>query len=135
MAKGTLVFGDNRILLFFFSMKAPKVAKIRWVNARRTTTSGKAAMKKPMLEIRATVIATKGEINIAINIATWLASVKDAGSMMILGANIGIAIPSALKSAATVMIFTLFEELFVIVASILLHCNSSFLEFTFNQVI
>jgi hypothetical protein len=46
--------------------------------------------------------------------------------MIILGANIGIAIPKALSSAATVMIFTLFEVLFVILASVLLYYSSSY---------
>ena len=39
-----------------------------------------------------------GEMNIAINTATWLASVKEAGSITtLIGENIGITIPMAIN--------------------------------------
>jgi hypothetical protein len=79
-------------------------------NARNTTTIGNTpAKKKPNAVITATKIATTGEINIAIKIGTWLANVKDAGSITIFkGENIGIMIPIALKRAAIVIVLILF---------------------------
>jgi hypothetical protein len=101
------------MLLCLFNIIAPVVAKIKWLSARRTTTSGNPAIKNPKLEISATEIAISGDINIAIKIATWLASVKDAGSMIIFGANIGIIIPIALKRPATQINITLFVDFVV----------------------
>lgn len=66
-------------------------------------------MKNPTPVIAATEIATAGDINIAINTATWLAKVKDAGSINIFkGENIGMIIPTAHNIAATVIDLILF---------------------------
>jgi hypothetical protein len=59
--------------------------------------------------------ATNGEINIAIKMGTWLAKVKEAGSMMSFnGENIGIIMPIALSRAAIVMDFTLLVCLVIV---------------------
>jgi hypothetical protein len=51
-----------------------------------------------MVVPKATAAAMSGEMNIAINIATWLANVNEAGSSMIfIGENIGIMMPTAIK--------------------------------------
>jgi hypothetical protein len=50
-----------------FIKKAPRVRKIKWVNARNTITIGNPAKKKPRLEPSVTNMAVAGEINIAIN--------------------------------------------------------------------
>jgi len=63
--------------------------------------------------------ATAGEINMAIITGTWLASVYDAGSTLMLGKYIGISIPSAQSNAEIVMIFTLFVDVILITFFIL----------------
>jgi hypothetical protein len=84
----------------FFKYKAPAVAKTICVAARSTITIGNPASKNPNEVPNATNTAVAGDINIAINIATWLASVNDAGSIVILiGEIIGITIPIEHRSA------------------------------------
>jgi len=47
-----------------------------------------------------------GEMNIAMNITTWLAKVNDAGSITILiGENMGIIKPTAISKPAMVSFF------------------------------
>jgi len=85
---------------YFFKYRAPNDANTICDAARSTTTIGNPASKNPVVVPRATTAAVAGEINIAINTATWLARVKDAGSMVIfIGETIGITIPIAHKSA------------------------------------
>ena len=63
-------------------------------------------MKKPKVVPKATTKAIAGEINIAMNIATWLAKVNDAGSITILiGENIGMIKPIAISKPAMVIFF------------------------------
>lgn len=112
------------IVLFFFKTKAPNVAKIKCVKARSTTTIGKPEKKNPILVMSATAIATTGEINMAMKIGTWLASVKEAGSITIFGANIGIIIPIAHSKAEMVIVWTL---LFFIITSILRRDYANFM--------
>lgn len=79
---------------------APINANIICDAARNTITTGKPAIKNPVAVPNATKADVEGEINIDIKIATWLASVKDAGSSVILiGEIIGIIIPIAQKNA------------------------------------
>ncbi len=85
-------------------MMAPVVAKTKCVNALSTMISGNPEKKKPKVVISATEIATIGDRNIAIIIGTWLARVKEAGPMTILGANIGMAIPIAHSRAEIVSV-------------------------------
>ena len=69
---------------------------------------GNPPKEKPTVVPIVTKTATDGEINIAINIGTWLANVKEAGSKTILsGENIGITIPIAHKSAVNTNFFEL----------------------------
>ena len=96
---------------FFFNTKAPNATKIMWENALNTIIIGKPANRKPKPVIMVTDTATTGDIKIEIKIGTWLASVKDAGPIIILGKTIGIMIPSAQSNAATVMAFTLIKGL------------------------
>ena len=63
---------------------------------------GGNVIKKPNVVPKATAIAIPGEKNIATNNGTWLAKVKEAGPMTILGITIGITIPIPIKSAAIV---------------------------------
>lgn len=79
-AYGMEVFGDNKRFPFFFKVKDPIEAKIKCESALKTMIGRKPAIKNPKLVMSATEIATVGDINIAINIGTWLANVKDAGS-------------------------------------------------------
>jgi hypothetical protein len=86
------------------SMSEPTVANTMCDAARATTTGGKPARKNPSVVPMVTNTAVSGEINIAINIATWLASVNDAGSSTtLIGDTSGIKMPIAQSSAATVM--------------------------------
>jgi hypothetical protein len=80
------------------------------VKTDNTTTIGKApASKNPRAMISETKAATAGDINIAMKIGTWLAKVKEAGSITNLnGEYIGIMMPIALSRAAIVIVFTLF---------------------------
>jgi hypothetical protein len=71
--------------------------------------NGNPANKKPKPVIIPTEMATTGDINIAIKIGTWLANVKDAGPIMILGKYIGIKIPIAHNNPAMTMVITLFN--------------------------
>jgi hypothetical protein len=98
---------DCSIWLYFFNINAPINANSKCDKALSTITGAKPATKKPSVDIIATKVATTGDINIAINIGTWLANVYDAGSTTILGKVIGINIPSAQRSADIVIIFTL----------------------------
>ncbi|PWM40247.1 MAG: hypothetical protein DBX51_06935 [Clostridiales bacterium] len=52
-----------------------------------------------MLVTTVTMMAEAGEMNMAMKIGTWLASVNDIGGITILGINIGIMSPSAHSSA------------------------------------
>ena len=55
-----------------------------------------------ILDGSATAAAIMGEMNIAIKTGTWLARVKEAGSIMILmGENIGITMPMAISMPAS----------------------------------
>ena len=84
------------------SANAPTHAKTKWLAARITMTIGNPPRKKPMVVPNATATATRGEINMAMKMATWLAKVKEAGSRMILkGENVGITMPTAIKTAAS----------------------------------
>lgn len=82
----------------------PIIANTICVAARATTTGGKPAKKKPIVVPIDTNTAVRGDMNIAIKIATWLASVnvvKPSG--IFIGDTIGIKIPTAHNSAAIVM--------------------------------
>ena len=88
--------------LCFCRYQAPMVAKMTWVSARSTTVSGKPPSRKPSVVPSATAAAIMGEMNIAIKTGTWLARVKEAGSIMILmGENIGITMPMAISMPAS----------------------------------
>ena len=76
------------------------MAKTICDKALNTIMIGNPLNKKPNVVPKDTKVAILGEINIAINIGTWLAKVKDAGGITIFGKNIGIRIPKAHKSAA-----------------------------------
>ena len=79
----------------------------RWDAALSTTTIGNPPIKNPTVVPMATAKAVAGDINIAIKIGTWLASVKEAGSITILsGENVGMIIPKATSNAADVMRFS-----------------------------
>lgn len=79
-----------------------------WLKALRTTINGKPPNKNPKVVPIATVKATVGDINIAINMGTWLAKVKEAGSKIILsGENIGMIIPIAQRRAVKTNFFEL----------------------------
>jgi hypothetical protein len=58
----------------------PTTANMMWEAARKVITIGRPLKKKPIVVPHTTAIAMPGDIIIAINIATWLASVKDMGS-------------------------------------------------------
>jgi len=67
--------------------------------------------------IKAPTDAVNGEMNIAIKIATWLASVKDAGSSVILmGEIIGITMPNAQSKAEIDIVYSL---LFLLILKVL----------------
>jgi hypothetical protein len=102
-----VLFTERRILLFFFNIKAPREANMTCVSALNTIIMGVPDTKNPRLVKRATEIATDGEMNMAINTGTWLASVKEAGSKTNFGANIGIIIPIAQSNPAMVMVLIL----------------------------
>ena len=69
------------------------------VAARKVISIGKPEIKKPSAEPSETTTAASGEINMAIMIGTWLASVKLAGGMTILGMTCGIRMASAVNNA------------------------------------
>lgn len=75
---------------------------------------GVVEMKNPNVVPKTTAIATNGEKNIAMNTGTWLARVKDAGPITILGITIGIKIPNPINNAEIVKFLT---ELFFILFS------------------
>ena len=52
-----------------------------------------------MLVTTVTRMAEAGEMNMAMKIGTWLASVNDMGGIQIFGMNIGMMMPSAHRSA------------------------------------
>lgn len=73
--------------------------------ARKLMTMGNPPSKKPNAVPIATAIATVGEINMAMKVATWLAKVKEAGSRIIFNGDIiGIKIPIAINNAAIVRV-------------------------------
>ena len=73
-------------------------------------------MKKPKAVTRDTNTAAIGDMNIAMKIGTWLANVKDAGSMIIFaGEYIGMMIPIALSIAEITMVKTLFDTLLFVI--------------------
>lgn len=76
-------------------------AKTTWDNARKAMIGG-SVKKKPKVVPKATAIAIAGEKNIATNTGTWLAKVKDAGPMTILGITMGMTIPMPINKAAIV---------------------------------
>ena len=64
-------------------------------------TIGKPPKKKQTVVPIDTATATSGEKNMAMKIVTWLASVNEAGSIMILnGVSIGMIMPIATNSPA-----------------------------------
>jgi len=73
-----------------------------WLAALATITSGNPPKKNPTVVPNVTPIATLGEINMAIKIATWLAKVYEAGPITTLGATIGISTPTAISRAVAV---------------------------------
>jgi len=88
--------------------------KTKWDRARKPTT-GEKVIKKPTAVIIDVNAATAGDMNIAINIGTWLAKVNDAGSILILiGEYSGMIMPIALSNAAIVMVLILILLLFII---------------------
>lgn len=105
-SENTVAFLNESIIAGLrLSNNAPIVANTMCDAARATMTGGKPAKKKPSVVPIVTNTADNGEMNIAKNIATWLANVKDAGSSDIFtGEKIGIRIPIAHNSAATVML-------------------------------
>jgi hypothetical protein len=107
-ANNAVLLKDCSKWLFFLSINAPMIEKIKCVKARSTITIGNPAIKKPIVDTDATNAATIGEINMAIITGTWLANVNEAGSNLIPGNVIGISIPNAHNSADIVIIFTLF---------------------------
>jgi len=107
--ENTLNFTGDK---FFFDILCiysdPTRAKITWVAALKTTTTGKGPNKKPIVVPMATNTATAGDMNIAIKITTWLAKVNEAGSITILtGETIGIITPIAI-SKPDIAIFIVF---------------------------
>jgi len=83
---------------------APGSEKSMWLAARKTITKGKPVSKKPKVVPKVTATADLGEINIAIKIATWLATVYDAAGGMNTRKNgiIGINMPIAISKAVAV---------------------------------
>jgi len=74
---------------------------------------GKPPNKKPIAVPPATDTATAGEMNIAIKIATWLAKVNEAGSIIIFtGENMGMINPIAVSKPdmARFILFWLFKN-------------------------
>jgi hypothetical protein len=99
----------------FFRYQAPKNAKMTWVDALKPI--GRVmAIRKAIAVPTATATAIAGEINIAINIATWLASVTEPkGPKGILtGENRGMAIPTAMSNPAIVSLKT--EVFFIFIS-------------------
>ena len=87
-------------------MSEPIKANTIWDKARKAITIGEV-IKKPIAVPIETNIAVTGDINIARNVGTWLAKVKDIGSSIILsGENNGIIMPIAHKSAAITILVT-----------------------------
>lgn len=83
----------------FHRKVAPIKAKMTCVAARKVISIGKPEIKKPRAEPSETTTAANGEINIAIMIGTWLASVKLAGGMTILGITCGMRMASDVNNA------------------------------------
>ena len=96
--------GRLTMFLLCWRNQAPRATKTIWLRARSTTTRGKPDRKNPRVVPRQTTAATGREINMAKNRGTWLARVKDAGSMIILGQNMGITMPTAQSRAAMTMV-------------------------------
>ena len=83
------------------------------VAARNVISIGRPEIKKPSADPSDTTTAASGEINMAIMIGTWLASVKLAGGMTILGMTCGMRIASAVSSAVVVRRVSRFLVLFI----------------------
>ena len=84
--------GFSMISGIFLISTAPSRAKQIWLAALRAIITG-VVIKKPSVVPKQTTAASFGDMNIAIKIATWLASVNDIGPITILGISIGTTIP------------------------------------------